>query len=723
MTPKRIKKQDLIPLALLFLCWTLFNYKTLFLGQTFVLEDSSRFFYPFWKWGAEVWSRGLIPLWNPDAGFGTPYLADPQMAAWYPPSRLFYFIFSPTNAFTFLILLHYLWVLLGCWVFGRTRGFCPWVVLGSCLILGFSFNAVTLSWATPMLFAYSWVPWIFHEVDYLRESRKGSFLLLSLFLALQMAAGYPLFSYLTLLALSLEWFLIHLESAWKRNWLKEAGLEMGAVFLAVGYNAAWLLPFKEFIPYSNLDTRLGLSEFLDWTDLATWMNPFFKGHPLHSHPEVPFSVTVYFVGLPGLVVLGWASLSRKVAKVSLSFFLILLILSLGPTAYLGGLLKTLFPGYGLIVRSGYWIPFVIWALARIFMEVEGHLIKMTEKTEVWVFMTLLIYFLAVIMGVPWELWSLWLSFFFLLGVGFQKIFTWEWRRTFLILSLLFSMGPVAQSVNFTMEKPYYNEPPLAFSQLSAPGRIYNAPSVEDYFRNVSGNGVADAYKKLKEAIVSNWPLAFGFQEVGYSNALFMKPFLNWYYAPFWDGGSLKILDYLNSRYVVGWMPGFNGVSFMSAGTVPLWENPSAEPKWRSCDKAIAENDWKTDFGKIKKNEFEFSKTCFVSNPTIEGFYKPRVVLETQEGPNTKSLRAVGKGRALLISSEIDYPGWKMKANGIKGKVEEVNHGFQGVVLDQGQGIATLSYQPTTFRLGAFLSFLVCAVWVGMALKIKAHSHA
>src|ERR1700690_1485783 len=81
-------------LAILLVLWAAYYYRILFLGHTVVLLDSSRFFYPLWKWGAGVWRQGLIPLWNPDAGFGTPYLADPQMAAWYPPQFFFYSLFS-----------------------------------------------------------------------------------------------------------------------------------------------------------------------------------------------------------------------------------------------------------------------------------------------------------------------------------------------------------------------------------------------------------------------------------------------------------------------------------------------------------------------------------------------------------------------------------------------------------------------------------------------------
>src|SRR5258708_3059939 len=89
----------------------LFYHQVVFGNSIFVFVDASRFFYPMWKWGAGVLSQGFIPLWNPDAQFGTPYFADPQMAYAYPPIPLLYSVLSPIDAFAALIILHHLWAL------------------------------------------------------------------------------------------------------------------------------------------------------------------------------------------------------------------------------------------------------------------------------------------------------------------------------------------------------------------------------------------------------------------------------------------------------------------------------------------------------------------------------------------------------------------------------------------------------------------------------------
>ena len=201
---------EIVPIVLLVALWTFFYYRVFFTGHTFVLGDSSRFFYPLWKWGGDIWNRGLIPLWNPDAGFGTPYLADPQMAAWYPPLRVAYLFLGPVDAFNVCILFHHLFVLVGFFMFAKGRGFSNSSAFLGAVLFGFSIHAVSLSSDPSILLSFSWIPWVFLSADLLFGGSRWGIAVLSVSLAMQMASGYPLLTYLTLLVLGaekgLEWF-------------------------------------------------------------------------------------------------------------------------------------------------------------------------------------------------------------------------------------------------------------------------------------------------------------------------------------------------------------------------------------------------------------------------------------------------------------------------------------------------------------------------------------
>ncbi len=174
-----------------------FYSRVLFEKRIFVFVDASRFFYPLWKWGGEVLKQGWIPLWNPDAQFGTPYLADPQMAYAYPPLPMLYSFLNPTNAFAALGIVHHFWALLGFWLFAKAEGFSSRAAFLGSLIFGFSLHLVCSSWTPVALLTISWIPWIFMAAGRCYRNEKGGLLWLSLAWAMQLAAGYPVLTYLT----------------------------------------------------------------------------------------------------------------------------------------------------------------------------------------------------------------------------------------------------------------------------------------------------------------------------------------------------------------------------------------------------------------------------------------------------------------------------------------------------------------------------------------------
>ena len=722
---------DAVPAALLVLFWGLLYFHVLFQGQTFVLEDSSRVFYPLWKWGSEAWKKGTIPLWNPDVAFGTPSLADPQMAAWYPPVRLLYGFLDPTSAFTLLVVLHHLWALCGFWIFARCRGFMPWLCLGGSLVFGFSFNALSLTWATPMLFAYSWIPWIFYFIDGLRRGHRRSFLGLSAALALQMAAGYPLFSFLTLFLMAWEWSLTRATQGWKGNWQRETLEQGAAVLMAMAYNAAWTLPLRELLPQTFLNNRLALSESLHWEDLTTWLNPFFKGHPLHAHPSTPFSVVVYFAGLPTLVVFLWGTALRKARVSSLLLLLLPLLLSLGETGWLGSAIKTIFPVYRMVVRSGCWIPFVVWSAALFFLEAGQGLCgpapgrkkegkrPVPRRQAAWLIFSIGVYLCALACGVPSCLLSFWISLGLLLAISWasQPVV----RAAFLCGSLFFSLGPVDQSIHFTMDRSFYDNPPSLAGLLSkpgpsgaAPGRLYQTPDWVDEHLMVSGQGVADAYLKVKNSLAPNWPLCFGLVQADYENTLFLKPALGWLYLPQKTKAetSRKILDFLGIGFVMG-IPAPPG---MDESDGEIWKNPTKLPIWFPVERALDWNSQSKLGDPFEAPKFDLKKEVVTLEHNLVGNYAPRKVSEEFRSANEIRISASGHGRALLASSEMAYPGWWARVNGVFRPLETVNGNFRGLVLNEGETEVEVVYRPLAFRLGCFLSLLACGVWAFMILR-------
>jgi len=691
------------------------------MGNVFVFVDASRFFYPIWKWGSIVLNQGIIPLWNPDAQLGTPYLADPQTACAYPPVFLFYTWFNPINAFSALILFHHFWAVVGFWVWVRAQGSSWMTSFWGSLVFGFSLHLVCSSWTPVAMMTISWLPWVFASAERLYQKKAGGFLFLSICWAMQLSAGYPVLTYLTGLALlgHLGWKCFR---TWNRrevvslNWLGWVGL---AALVAAVYNLVWGLPFLEFLKNSNYQNGSKRVQDLGWENLGTFFNPFILGDPLAGNYHGPhYWVATYFVGLPTLCLLVWGLVNQVYQRNTPWLLLLFLVLSMGSTLKLGDWLKGFLPGYALVIHSGFWISLVIlWVILlsiealEIFM-VQG---KMKRGRFSWIAVVVLVYGAALWLKNPYFSMFFWLSFVLALAVFWVKDQNLRW--VMVLGSLGLSLVPAAYSLNMTLDRSYYEKPPLVLSQLNLPGRFFFSPVLLGDAARLQGQNMSDAYEGAKQSFYPNWPLAYGKEEVPIYNTLQLDDAFAWTFQVFQHSlaQSRQALNFLGIRYVFG-LSHFKDLKEISQtyGGVEVFENPSPFPRWFSLSKAAAASPTiGEDFVKADKDHMNYGDEGFIENPAQAGSYQKRKVTEMSRTINSVQVAATGKGKALLVSSETESPGWKVWVDGSPRLVEKINHAFRGVVLNDGEESARFKYGPLSFKFGLFCALVICGFWAGL----------
>ncbi len=71
--------------------------------------DLGQFLYPTYKFAAEWWLRGVVPLWNPYLFGGMPFVGDIQSGIFYPLNLLTFFVSNPLTFrdMEFLAVLHF----------------------------------------------------------------------------------------------------------------------------------------------------------------------------------------------------------------------------------------------------------------------------------------------------------------------------------------------------------------------------------------------------------------------------------------------------------------------------------------------------------------------------------------------------------------------------------------------------------------------------------------
>ncbi|MES0360315.1 MAG: hypothetical protein ABUK20_05320, partial [Anaerolineales bacterium] len=189
-------------------------------------------FIPWWTWTWETTSHGVLPLWNSMLGMGAPLIANYQTALFYPPTWVYYLLYS-LGGVSFMawgqavmVVLHLSWAALGMALLVRQFGLSKFAQIIAGLAFGLSGYLVSRAGFLSINAAAAWMPWILLGVTKLVDAVEGksssginnlesrqstnsfevisAFLLLVLSLAMQLLAGHA----------QTMWYTLLLASAW-----------------------------------------------------------------------------------------------------------------------------------------------------------------------------------------------------------------------------------------------------------------------------------------------------------------------------------------------------------------------------------------------------------------------------------------------------------------------------------------------------------------------------
>ncbi len=88
-------------------------------ARLFAYRDTASFYYPLYAWTSRCWSRGEVPLWNPQENIGTPVAAEATSAVFYPGQLMFALPLPYPLKFNLYVLGHLLLATLGAFLLAR----------------------------------------------------------------------------------------------------------------------------------------------------------------------------------------------------------------------------------------------------------------------------------------------------------------------------------------------------------------------------------------------------------------------------------------------------------------------------------------------------------------------------------------------------------------------------------------------------------------------------
>ena len=232
--------------------------RTLFFGDNYSLMVPGKLFTAFWL------RQGLIPLWNPYLFGGIPWIGDINQSVLYPSSLLFAMV-HPGIALNLTVILHL--IMSGFGMFWLVR---EWLKLTKDTSVTpkkriFVYLLATILWLfsqkligsvnnLSILQSLSWMPWVVWAglgVAKKNKNRWKKQFIFAILAALQLSAGYPQISWLSMsMAVMLSGWLTKgqakLLKLWFLDWIR-SGL------LALGLSAVIWLPF---LPVLQQSTRV-----------------------------------------------------------------------------------------------------------------------------------------------------------------------------------------------------------------------------------------------------------------------------------------------------------------------------------------------------------------------------------------------------------------------------------------------------------------------------------
>ena len=715
-------------LLLLALAITLFYWKTLLTNQytTMLGAEGVNLTYAWLHFWVNSIRQGHLPLWDPYVFAGRPFAGEMQPMAWYPPQLLFALVPMNRNglistrfyheylALTHLLCAYFMFALLRELQRSRFAAF-----VAAC---AFSLGGLLVRMMWPMYVASCiWLPALFlFLLRALRTERRGPALvqasLAGLCLGMSILTGGMTFTMMQgiFAVTAIIYYCVrsrHVADADSRsNWQRPTLILVTALAVAAGTGAIQLLPAREYsqltirfitggtfpaaekIPYDRLVPGL-------WPQsLLTGLFPAAFGGIFGGDEAFPYYIGVFPLLLAILAI--WKCWGHIWVRYLTVMAVLAFVYSLGEFSFLHGVIYAVVPLMWASRSANRFLYLVSFALAVLSAYGLDTLIEHTNenwwaparRVLKWAALACTAAFLVPAIFPQLSL-TVWSALSLLLIAASCVWFAWLTRhpaspsmRVALAAFILFDLSTfnwvqvdqaTVDKVGDQMQQMISLRGPCAFIK-SRPGLnrvrvgVQPEPNVGDVYgvQSIWGGGATAL------TVYSRLGLRDNLLNVGY----YIKP------ASAADPNPI----YKDRRWKV-------------------FENRSAFPRAWLTHETVVEPSVNAVFRALDNPAIDLHTTALMEAPL------PRPLEKTAGGSESVRFRSYEPDRmamdvdtpapALVVLSEMYYPGWRARVNGKPAEIYRVDGALRGIIAPGGTALIELEYAPGSFRAGAIITVL------------------
>ncbi len=739
---RRLKK-GIIPLLLALLVLVPFgDLVWLPDDQVIAGRDLNHAFLPWWRFALDSLRGGELPLWNPYLFSGTPFLANPQPALFYPPVWLIGLL--PLTQAVGMLLLFHLWLAgLGAYAWLRAEGADRGGGLLGAVVFAFSgyFSVHVFAGHIGVVMTQAWLSVILWA--YRRAVARSSLPWAALGgvpVALSLLGGHTA----SFLYVGLVWGVYALYIGMRDSEFGKPLFLAGVMALVgLGLAAVQLLPTWEFVGHSTRQSAdYAFASGYSWPPgyLVTLLIPNFFGEPLRAGywGESVYEEFIFYVGVAPLLLTLLLGTGRKLGHRLVPWLAGLavggLLLALGQFGILHRIAYTFIPIFGSArapARAGFLFTFSLAALAGLLFTrlrqkpAKGlsDLAKRIRGPLFWLIgglVALLVLAGLVLFALGRDshpqvgrLWHLannaaLFGFFFLLTAG--VIWAWGSGRV-----------PVGTRQGALLIVG------LTLIDLWTFGRsvIQAAPVDESvYWREVAAAVDADEGRVLPWGLgifEHNKGMALGLESVFGYDPLELTRYERLISSI--PDPRARAYDLLNARYLVTGQE----MDFPQAPESPrlveerngvwVYERPQALPQaWLVHQAEVLQGE--AVLTRLNDPAFDPQSTALLEQAPGCGLAEPdgsETVRFSRPGNNRVEVEVSAASGGILVLSEVFYPGWQAQIDGESVPILRADYGLRAVCLPPGEHRVVMQFVPRSLQIGAgitlFSSFLMAwAVW-------------
>ena len=682
--------------------------------------------YAWFNYWMTSWRQGVVPIWDPFTFCGHPFAGEMQTGAFYPPYFILLLtpfrsgVFSPQSYHYFYVASHVVCVwLMYALIRELSLGPLPALVAGVCFSLG-GFNVRLCEWPH-LLESAIWLPLI--VILLMRSLKAHSTLgvvswsaLSGITLAMSiLAGGLHIVIMQALVALSLAIFIAaqaHAEpdaergKVWKRTTLAVVvwvvfAICGGAVQLfpsmeyshrAVRFAGSAIVPAAERIPYAYLGDQLWpqsiaglvLAAFPGNASSGEYVNPYLGVFPIF------------------LVVIGIARFwSTPCVRYMTGLAFAAFLYSLGDFSLIHGLFYAVVPFISMAREADrfmYLTDFGLAVLAAYGMEAllagaPEDWWRPFERTFRWCAVGCAVALVYPLMLGRGDV-NAWIAFSLLLVILSFALFRYvvrdphsRWGKVLVLSLILFDLAAFDWSATNRIQAGVKGADRMADLQ--------RARGLATFLRAQPGVFRVEC----KADFAPNMGDEYGIEMTTGSGVTMETDYARIRSHP----------DLLDVRYLVKPASSQDPSDVFHDAQWKVYAKPTGYPRAWLVHETLVEPDANKMFQRLDDPSLNLRQVGLVSTPLALAPALPAIAPEQVSvhrlNNNHVEMDVSAHSQALVVVSELFYPGWQAKVNGKRTSIWKVDGALRGVVVPSGVSQVEMVYAPTSFYGGLGLSIV------------------